>query len=87
MSAKARKTVKNKVRFRRYTFALSDAEKQRYNRLCEYEKIGFKQLVKKALREYYKNADLPDVPPEDENQLNLFDSVDLFGNPIRKRIR
>ena len=87
MSAKVRKTAKAKVKFRRYTFALSDTEKQRYNRLCEYEKLGFKQLIKKVLREYYKNADLPDIPLEDENQLNLFDSVDLFGNPIRRRNR
>lgn len=85
MSAKKRKAANQKVKFRRYTFALSDKEKMRYNRLCAYEKIGFKQLIKKALREYYKNADLPVEPPQDENQLNLFDSVDLFGNPVRRK--
>lgn len=76
---------KRKARFRQYSFALSDKEKQRYDRLCAYQKIGFKRLVKKALREYYRTSGLQDPEPVLENQLDLFEPVDLFGQPIRKR--
>lgn len=78
---------KPKIKFRKYSFALSDREKRRYDRVCAYEKIGFKQLVKKALREYYKTVDLPEEDFPDENQLDLFEPRDLFGDPLRKRTR
>ena len=58
---------------------------RRYDRLCAYQKIGFKRLVKKALREYYRTSGLQDPEPVLENQLDLFEPVDLFGQPIRKR--
>ena len=73
-----------KIKFRKYSFALSDREKRRYDRVCAYEKIGFRQLVKKALREYNKTVDLPEEILSDENQLDLFEQRDLFGNPVRK---
>lgn len=77
------KKAKKKVRFRQYSFRISDTEKARYDRLCAYEHIGFKQLIKKSLREYYRQADLEDLDPQDENQLDLFGPVDLFGQPIK----
>lgn len=81
----ATKRRKPGTRFCKYSFSLSDKEKSRYDRLCAHQKIGFKQLVKKALREYYRNADLQEPEPELENQLDLFEPTDLFGHPIRKR--
>lgn len=80
-TAKARK----KAKFRSYTFRISDTEKKRYDRLCAYEHIGFKQLVKKSLREYYKQAGIEDLNEEDENQLDLFGGTDLFGHPLRTK--
>lgn len=80
----ARKT-KKKVKFRQYSFRISDTEKARYDRLCAYEHIGFKQLVKKSLRAYYQQADLEDLDTLPENQLDLFGPVDLFGQPIKMK--
>ncbi len=82
-SVKARK----KTKFRQYAFRISDTEKARYDRLCAYEHLGFKQLIKKALREYYKQADLEDLEAEIENQLDLFGPVDLFGHPVKEKKR
>ncbi|MCM1041189.1 MAG: hypothetical protein NC396_02000 [Bacteroides sp.] len=82
---KPSRKAKKKLRFRQYSFRISDTEKARYDRLCAYEHIGFRQLVKKALREYYKNADLEDIDTQLENQLDLFGPVDLFGQPVQKK--
>lgn len=79
--------AKKKVRFRLYSFRISDTEKARYDRLCAYEHIGFKQLVKKALRAYYQQADLEDLDTQLENQLDLFGPVDLFGQPVKMKRR
>lgn len=79
------KVKKNKKKFYRFHFALSDKEKLRYERLCRYEKTGFKRLVKKALKLYYEQSELHDLPMELENQLDLFSPTDLFGHPIPKR--
>lgn len=81
----APKRRKPKIKFRKYSFSLSDKEKSRYDRLCAHQNIGFKMLIKKALREYYRNAGLQEPEPELENQLDLFEPTDLFGQPIRKR--
>lgn len=78
---------KKKVKFRSYTFRISDTEKKRYDHLCAYEHIGFKQLIKKSLREYYRQADIEELHEEDENQLDLFGGTDLFGHPIRSKKR
>lgn len=79
--------AKKKVRFRQYSFRISDTEKARYDRLCAYEHIGFRQLIKKSLREYYKNTDITDEDSHLENQLDLFGPVDLFGQPVRPNRR
>lgn len=84
---KKKAKVVKKPKFRQYTFRISDTEKARYDRLCIYEKIGFKQLVKKALRNYYEQADLQDLNEEVENQLDLFGPVDLFGQPVKEKKR
>lgn len=84
-TSQRKKAKKNKKKFYRFHFALSDKEKLRYERLCRYEKTGFKRLVKKALKLYYEQADLHDLPMELENQLDLFSSTDLFGNSIPKK--
>ena len=74
-ASQRKKAKKNKKKFYRFHFALSDKEKLR----C------FKRLVKKALKLYYEQADLHDLPMELENQLDLFSSTDLFGNSIPKK--
>lgn len=85
-----KKQVKKKIKFRRYTFSIADSEKHRYDRLCAYLGIGFRQLTKKALREYYREMEA-ELPPENaasnENQLDLFEPVDLFGEPLRRNGR
>lgn len=77
-----KKRKSRKKKFYHFHFALSDKEKHRYERLCLYEKTGFKRLVKKALKFYYEQAGLHDLPAELENQLDLFSPTDLFGHPV-----
>lgn len=81
-----KKQARNKPqrKFHRFEFALTDKEKQRYERLCRHEKTGFKRMVKKALKAYYEQSDLEDLPAEAENQLDLFCARDLFGEPVPK---
>lgn len=85
MGARKKTHEKPKRKFKRITFALSERECGRYARLCAYEKISFKQLIKKSLREYYKNTDMSGWEEVLDNQLDLFGAFDLFGNPVKEK--
>lgn len=73
-----------KHKFQKITFSISEKDFRKYSRLSLYEGIGFRQLIKKALKEYYSNTDMNQWEETLDNQLDLFDPVDLFGEPIRK---
>lgn len=71
-----------KRKSRKVCFSISEHDYKKYSRLCQYEGIRFKQLIKKSLREYLERSDMRSWEEVPENQLDIFTQIDLFGQPV-----
>lgn len=76
------KSQAKKRKSHKVCFSISEHDYKKYSRLCQYEGIHFKQLIKKALREYFEQSDMRSWEEVPEDQLDIFTQIDLFGQPV-----
>ncbi len=75
---KARTVRKRKIRFRKIVLKMTDVQKRKIDRYCQFHGTTMNRLIKVALSEYIElhGGEVAEDEPVSKNQLKLFNPDD-----------